>query len=120
MELRGALEKILDVIPQTYFMGVFDEDGLLIDYITPLKDLDPEITAAVAQDIIKAIKRGIEIRSKEAYGDFEEAIVQTERAFIVALSFERFGLVGIFPASLSIGLAKTGMERVKDLVATLM
>ncbi len=121
MDVKKALEKVVETVLNTFFVGLFDEAGLLVDSLSKLEGLDPEVATAVSQDIIRAIRKGIETRSKTAYGDFEEAILETENAHIVILSFKEapFGMVGFFDKSTPIGLIKTSMEKAKDLIVAL-
>ncbi|GEM_PF-3542517 len=121
MDLREVLESFFESIPETYFVGLFEEGGLLVDSVSKIGDLDSEMAAGASQTIVQAIESVIDKRSREAYGPFKEAIIETENALIsvAKLSGTGFGIVGIFEKDVPLGLVRNRFEKTVELLQTM-
>ena len=118
--MKDLLEAVFNMIPGTYFLGIFEE-GLIVASSSRVDKIDKEIAASVSQKIIQAIKKGIKIRSERAYGDFKEALLRTEQAIIYLLFIKEnnYGLVGIFNREIPVGRIKAVLKNQTELLNVL-
>ncbi len=119
--MKEIIENVFNLIPGTYFVGIFEEGGLVIESSSRVQELDVEVAAGVSQRIIQAIRKGIEMRSKKAYGDFEEALIYTQNSliYILCIGENHYGMVGIFNRETPIGRVKTVLRNQAELLKSL-
>ncbi len=109
---KKIMDKIFEMIPGTYFIGLFKEGGDIIDAFSIVDELEEELTIGASQNIIDAIKRAIEIRSSKVFGNIDEILMRTENALMyIIFGRDNDRIVAVFNKNTPIGRVKSVLKK---------